>query len=245
MRRCSAAIPCTAHRTATSTARNAARPCRPCTRPSYRRPRRMLHPSHLFSSLCCQGLVRRKSWIPRRGFLLRIATRHLSPKQRHLCLFAFNQPSSRLAASRAGCASAHYFLLEGKIMGFRNARGRGRPWALGLVLLPLFASTASAQGPAPETAPPLFPGGGLISYNSIFTTRGLISSVSGNIPLTARPTFSHEGDFNFTWGFHRDLDLTVLVPVVTNHITIQQVNGNSVGGGTGLGDAMVLVKYRF
>ena len=130
-------------------------------------------------------------------------------------------------------------------MGFRNARGRGRPWALGLVLLPLFASTASAQGPAPETAPPLFPGGGLISYNSIFTTRGLISSVSGNIPLTARPTFSHEGDFNFTWGFHRDLDLTVLVPVVTNHFAIRQVNGNSVGGGTGLGDAMVLVKYRF
>ena len=29
------------------------------------------------------------------------------------------------------------------------------------------------KAPAPETAPPLFPGGGLISYNSIFTTRGL------------------------------------------------------------------------
>jgi len=34
------------------------------------------------------------------------------------------------------------------------------------------APTVSGQGSAPETAPPLFPGGGLISYNSIFTTRG-------------------------------------------------------------------------
>jgi hypothetical protein len=116
---------------------------------------------------------------------------------------------------------------------------------LGLVLLSLLASAASAQGPAPETAPPLFPGGGLISYNSIFTTRGLISNSSGNIPLTARPTFSHEGDFNFTWGFHRDFDLTVLVPVVTNHFEMSKANGNLASGGTGLGDAMVLVKYRF
>jgi hypothetical protein len=129
-------------------------------------------------------------------------------------------------------------------MSFRNARGRGRPWALGLVLLSLLASTASAQGPAPETAPPLFPGGALISYNSIFTTRRRIFNPPGNIPLTARPTFSHEGDFNFTWGFRRDFDLTMLVPVVTNHFEIPNANGKPVGG-TGLGDAMVLVKYRF
>jgi hypothetical protein len=102
-------------------------------------------------------------------------------------------------------------------MRSRNTSGRGRPWALGLVLLSLLASKAGAQGPAPETAPPLFPGGGLISCNSIFITRGPISIPSGNIPVTARPTFSHEGDFNFTWGFYRDFDLTVLVAVVTNH----------------------------
>jgi hypothetical protein len=130
-------------------------------------------------------------------------------------------------------------------MRFRNARGRGRSWALCLVLLSILASTASAQGPAPETAPPLFPGGELISYNSIFTTRGLIFIPSGKIPLTARPTFSHEGDFNFTWGFHSDFDLTVLVPLVANHFEIPNANGNPVPGGTGLGDATVLVKYRF
>ena len=128
-------------------------------------------------------------------------------------------------------------------MGFRNARGRGRPRVLGLVLLSVLASTAGAQGPAPETAPPLFPGGGLISYNSVFTTRGPISGLSGDIPLTARPTFSHDGDFNFTWGFHRDFDLTVLLLVVTSHFKMP--SGNPLSGGTGLGDAMVLVKYRF
>ena len=74
------------------------------------------------------------------------------------------------------------------------------------------ASGAMAQGPAPETAPPLFPGGGLLSYNSIFTTRGPMQGLSGIIPPTARPTFAHEGDFNFTWGFHHDFDLTILVP---------------------------------
>ncbi len=104
------------------------------------------------------------------------------------------------------------------------------------------APAAKGQGSAPETAPPLFPGGGLISYNSIFTTRGLMPESSENIPPTARPTFSHEGDLNFTWGFYRDFDLTVLVPIVTNHF--EGAGGPTVGG-TGLGDAMVLVKYRF
>lgn len=105
----------------------------------------------------------------------------------------------------------------------------------------LGVSASMAQGTAPETAPPLFPGGGLISYNSIFTTRGLVSQ-SRNIPVTARPTFAHEGDFNFTWGFYRNFDVTILVPVITNHF---QVLGAPSVGGTGLGDAMALVKYRF
>ena len=105
-------------------------------------------------------------------------------------------------------------------------------WALS------WAPEARAQGPAPETAPPLFPGGGLVSYSSNFTTRGLMPELT---LLTVRPTFSHEGDFNFTWGFHPNFDLTVLVPVVTTRF---EAPGISLGG-TGLGDAMVLVKYRF
>lgn len=128
-------------------------------------------------------------------------------------------------------------------MGFRKAVCLAYRTRVCLALALCFcASTARAQGPAPETAPPLFPGGGLISYNSIFTTRGSMPESSGNIPPTARPTFSHEGDFNFTWGFYRNFDLTILVPIVTNRFAGVS---EPAAGGTGLGDAMVLVKYRF
>jgi hypothetical protein len=111
-----------------------------------------------------------------------------------------------------------------------------------VIVLFLVAPRAMAQGPAPETAPPVFPGGGLISYNSVFTTRGLPSDSSPVISPTARPTFSHEGDFNFTWGFRKDFDFTLLVPIVTNHFSGA---GVSSVGGTGLGDTLLLVKYRF
>ena len=117
-------------------------------------------------------------------------------------------------------------------------------WAVVLLSLALLllAAVAGAQGPAPETAPPLFPGGGLISYNSIFTTRGSMLGPSGSIPLTARPTLAHEGDFNFTWGFHHDFDFTMVVPIVTNQFESRVFPAVR---GTGLGDAMALVKYRF
>ena len=110
------------------------------------------------------------------------------------------------------------------------------------LLATLNAPRLAAQGAAPETAPTLFPGGALISYNSVFTTRGLQAESASGISPTARPTFSHEGDFNFTWGFHSNFDVTLLVPVVTNHFA--SIGGPTVGG-TGLGDTMLLVKYRF
>lgn len=120
-------------------------------------------------------------------------------------------------------------------------RGLRGQWALLSFAWLLCVPSARGQGAAPETAPPLFPGGQLVSYSSSFNTRGLMPSLSGGIPRTARPTFTHEGDFNFTWGFYRDFDLTVIVPVVTNHFDGVMP---SVGG-TGLADAMALVKYRF
>jgi hypothetical protein len=134
-------------------------------------------------------------------------------------------------------------LLEEKFVKIRKAICLARGMQVWPMLILLFcASTVSAQGPSPETAPPLFPGGGLISYNSIFTTRGLMPGISGAIPATTRPAFSHEADFNFTWGFYRNFDLTVLIPLVTNHF---DGPGAPAVGGTGLGDAMLLVKYRF
>ena len=106
--------------------------------------------------------------------------------------------------------------------------------SLSFVLL-LCVSIARGQGAAPETAPPLFPGGGLISYNSVFTTRGLVPQ-SSSFLSTARPTFAHEGDFNFTWGFYRNFDLTILVPIVTNHF---EMSSTPTVGGTGLGDVKI------
>jgi hypothetical protein len=66
--------------------------------------------------------------------------------------------------------------------------------------------------------------------------------ISGGVTATARPTLSHEGDFNFTWGFHRNFDLTILVPIVKNHFNTPGIPAIE---GTGLGDSLVLVKYRF
>jgi hypothetical protein len=131
----------------------------------------------------------------------------------------------------------------GKFVSLQKATNVGRGTCVWLPLVLLFCvSAAQGQGPAPETAPPLFPGGGLISYNSIFTTRASTHQPSGGIAATARPTFSHEGDFNFTWGFYKDFDLTILVPIVTDRFLMA---GVPEVGGTGLGDMLVLAKYRF
>jgi len=127
-------------------------------------------------------------------------------------------------------------------MGLRNSISCSQAIGVSILVFVSFCSAlARAQGPAPETAPPLFPGGALLSYNSIFTTRG---AMPGNIPVTARPTFSHEGYFNFTWGFHPNFDLTVLAPVVTSRFDLRGPGGTEVGG-TGFGDVMALIKYRF
>lgn len=114
-----------------------------------------------------------------------------------------------------------------------------------VALLVVCAPGAGAQGASPETAASLFPGGGFVSYNSIFTTRGTSTAALGGIPQTARPTFSHEGLFNFTWGFHRDFNLTLLVPVVTNRFDVTTPATRSTFGATGLGDVTLMVKYRF
>src|SRR5215470_477294 len=94
-----------------------------------------------------------------------------------------------------------------------------------VLLLAVCVTGALAQGPAPETAPPLFPGGALVSYNSIFQTR---ARTQANIASTSLPTFSHEGDFHFTWGFHSNFDLALVLPVVTNHF--QSAGEATVGG---------------
>lgn len=102
---------------------------------------------------------------------------------------------------------------------------------------------ARAQGPSPETASPLFPGGALVSYGSTFTTRGSFAGPAETV--TARPTFSYDGDFYFTWGFFPNFDLEVAAPLVTNHFDFTSPSTLPEAKGTGFGDALVLLKYRF
>ena len=105
-----------------------------------------------------------------------------------------------------------------------------------------YVPNARAQGGAPETAPPLFPGGGLVSIDSTFQTRAATPGVAGRIPAAARPTSSQESDVNFTWGFYRDFDVSILLPIVTNRF---EGHNTPAASGSGLGDALLLVKYRF
>jgi hypothetical protein len=78
------------------------------------------------------------------------------------------------------------------------------------------------QGPTPETAAPMFPGGAYISYNSV---------------IGARDSRPHEGTFDFAAGLRRDLQLSIALPITTTESGDQKK--------TGLGDAMFALKYRF
>jgi len=121
----------------------------------------------------------------------------------------------------------------------------GRAAFLSFLSVLFVAQIGRAQGPAPETAAPLFPGGALLSYNSVFTTRGPRAGSLDDISPTARPTVSHQGNFTFTWGFFPNFDLTVIVPIVMNRFGVADSVRTPTVGGTGLGDSMLLVKYRF
>jgi hypothetical protein len=79
-----------------------------------------------------------------------------------------------------------------------------------------------AQGPTPETAASMFPGGAYVSYNSVFSARA------------SRP---HDGVFAFAVGLRRDLQFSAEIPVTTSKIA--GVNR------TGLGESAISMKYRF
>src|ERR1700740_3020145 len=123
------------------------------------------------------------------------------------------------------CVFGTAILCWGKFVRLQKLPACGRLiWVYLLMLSSFYAPIARGQDPTPETAPTLFPGGALVSFDSNFTTRGVISDSSQVIPLTARPTFSHAGSFIFRWRFYRNFDLTVLLPVITNHYEMPPSN---------------------
>jgi len=114
---------------------------------------------------------------------------------------------------------------------------------LGAALAVLSALAAWAQGPAPENGNTLFPGGAFLAYESGLTARR--APVTGTPAAALRPTLAHEGKFTFTWGFRRDFDLTVQVPVATHRFHFASAQPGAADGGTGLGDVTLGLKYRF
>jgi hypothetical protein len=86
----------------------------------------------------------------------------------------------------------------------------------------LFLFWLMVQGPTPETASPMFPRGGYVSYNSI---------------LAARESRPHEGIFAVAAGIRRDVQVSAQVPWTI---------GKSTGGRqSAIGNSIVAVKYRF
>jgi hypothetical protein len=105
------------------------------------------------------------------------------------------------------------------------------------VLLGCSAAMAWSQGPTPETGNTIFPGGAMLSYGveSIFRTAP--EGTRGTTPSGIRPTFELRQPFRLSLGVRRDFELTAMGVVATNHL-----DGS---GGTGFGDTLVLLKYRF
>jgi hypothetical protein len=97
------------------------------------------------------------------------------------------------------------------------------------------AAIAWCQGPTPETGNTIFPGGAMLSYavDSIFRTAPSGATATPGI----RPTLEVRQPLLLTLGIRRDLELTAVGAIATNHL-------NDTGG-TGFGDTLVHLKYRF
>src|SRR5262245_2271270 len=105
----------------------------------------------------------------------------------------------------------------------------------------LIASAAAAQGPMPEEGATLFPNGALVSDSSTFPNRRFLREATALAPQSVHPTFEHEIPLTFSWSFRRDLQFTAMAPIV--HRSADLPTGKL--SATGLGDALITMKYRF
>jgi hypothetical protein len=103
-----------------------------------------------------------------------------------------------------------------------------------------------AQEPTPETGNTIFPGGGLFSYGADFISKRAPASFTGvPIPATIGPTSEISQPLVFSWGIRRDLELTVETAISSDHLSASELPAPPTVGGSGLGDTLVLLKYRF
>ena len=119
--------------------------------------------------------------------------------------------------------------------------------ALQAVVFALLGSLAVpgwAQGPTPETGNTIFPGGGLVSYGADLVFRRAPAGVT-SIPDTILPTTGVSQPLQLDWGVRRDFELMAVTLVDTNRLDLSSPAPGLRMGGSGLGDSMVLVKYRF
>lgn len=99
------------------------------------------------------------------------------------------------------------------------------------------AATAWSQGPTPETGNTIFPGGAMISYGVESIFRRPPPGARTVIPAGMRPTLEVRQPLRLSLGIRRDLELTAIGEIATHHL-------NDTGG-TGVGDTLGHVKYRF
>ena len=111
-------------------------------------------------------------------------------------------------------------------------------------ILLAMAVSGWAQGPTPETANTIFPGGGLASYGADFYFRRAPAGIS-SIPPTILPTTGVSQPLQLSWGVRRDLEFTAMTSIETDHLKLGGPTPEIRAGGSGLGDSLLLVKYRF
>ena len=103
-----------------------------------------------------------------------------------------------------------------------------------------------AQGPTPETGNTIFPGGGLFSYGADFISRKAPPLPGGSsITPTVRPTSEITQPLIFIWGIRRDLELLAITSISSNHLNLPGPSTPLPAGGLGMGDSLMLLKYRF
>jgi hypothetical protein len=123
-------------------------------------------------------------------------------------------------------------------------RGQGPPRVALYALLTMAAARGWSQGPTPETGNTIFPSGGLASYSVDFVSRKAPAAVISIMPTTF-PTSGISQPLVLNWGFHRDFELTAMTSIDTSRLNLSSPTSDLRVGGSGLGDSLILVKYRF